>query len=151
MKYTSEIIIEVPIEVFVKKMDNQDNMKHWQRGLQSYEHIHGEPGKTGAKMKLNYKFGKRLLTLTETITSNNLPNAFHVNYDTKGLHNVQKNYFESTPEGYTKWICKSEFIPTGLIMHFMTLLMPKTFKKQSMQYLSDFKNFVEKGISVYNA
>ena len=55
MKYTTEIIVEVPIETFIKKFDSAENMKHWQRGLVSAEHVSGDPGQLGAKMKLNYK------------------------------------------------------------------------------------------------
>ncbi len=151
MKYTSEIIIELPIESFIKKLDNHDNMKYWQRGLTSFEHLSGNPGQTGAKMQLNYTFGKRKMSLIETIVHIDLPNEFHMNYDTKGMHNIQKNYFDSTPEGHTKWTSKSEFIATNFMMRMMTLIMPGTFKKQSMKYLNDFKNFAEKGISVLDA
>ena len=151
MKYTSQIIVEVPLEQFIKKLDSHENMKHWQRGLESFEHVSGDPGKIGAKMKLNYNFGKRKMTLIETITENRLPKELHVNYDTKGMHNLQQNYFEQTPEGFTKWVSINEFIPTNFFMRFMTLLAPKSFKKQSMSYLNDFKNFAEKEISVKNA
>ena len=151
MKYTSQIIVEVPLEQFIKKLDSHENMKHWQRGLESFEHVSGDPGKIGAKMKLNYNFGKRKMTLIETITENRLPKELHVNYDTKGMHNLQQNYFEQTPEGFTKWVSINEFIPTNYFMRFMTLLAPKSFKKQSMSYLNYFKNFAEKEISVKNA
>jgi len=148
MKYTSEIIIEVTLEDFIKKFDNPENLKHWQQGLVGYEHIGGTIGSIGSKMKLNYKMGKRKIELTETITYCKLPYEFHASYDTDGLHNLQENYFEETPEGFTKWISKNEFIPTSFTLRMMTLFMPKAFKKQSMIYLKAFKRFAEKGISV---
>lgn len=148
MKYSIEITIEKPQSEVIKKLDNIDNMKHWQKGLVSSEHISGTPGEVGAKMRLNYKMGKRDLTLIETITKRNLPNEFHGTYTTKGMHNIQENYFEETPEGHTKWISNCEFIPSGFVMKAMVFLMPGAFKKQSKQYMIDFKNFVEKGISV---
>lgn len=151
MKYTSQIIIEVPLEHFIKKFDSHENMKHWQRGLESFEHVTGDPGEIGAKMKLNYNFGKRKIILLETITESQLPKELHMHYDTKGMHNIQQNYFEQTPEGFTKWVCKSEFIPTNFFMHFMMVLAPNSLKKQSITYLNDFKNFAEKGISVKHA
>lgn len=150
MKYTIELIVELPLDEFVKKFDNPDNMKHWQRGLISTEHISGNPGRYGAKMKLTYKIGKREMELLETVNHRNLPYEFHGTYDTKGLHTNQENYFEETPEGYTKWTSKSEFLPLGFTMWIMTLIMPRAFKKQSLQYMKDFKNFAEKGISVAN-
>lgn len=151
MKYTSEIIVKIPLKEFIKKFDNHSNMKYWQRGLESFEHLYGNPGQVGAKMILNYKFGKRNISLIETITKNDLPKALYVNYDTKNMHNVQRNYFESTPEGHTKWISENEFIPRSFKMGIMTIIMPKAFKKQSMKYLNDFKNFAEKGTSIQDA
>lgn len=150
MKYTTEIIVNVPLKEFIKKLDNPDNMKHWQRGLVDYEHIAGTPGEIGSKMKLLYKMGKREMELIETITSQELPHAFHVSYDTKGMHNLQENFFEEIDENTTKWTSKSEFLPTSFMLRMMTLLMPGAFKKQSKKYLEDFKNFAEKGISIAN-
>ena len=151
MKYSIDITIELPRDEVIKKMDNTDNMKHWQKGLVSTEHISGTPGDIGAKMQLNYKLGKREFNLIETITKNNFPEEFHATYNTKGMHNVQENFFEETPEGHTKWISKCEFIPSGFMMRIMIFLMPGAFKKQSMKYMVNFKNFAEKGTSVADA
>lgn len=151
MKYTTEIKVNVPLDEFIKKMDNVDNMKHWQRGLVYAEHISGDLGQLGAKMKLNYKFGKRKMQIIETITKRNFPNEFHANYTTKSMHNIQQNYFEKTSEGFTKWTSKSEYVPLNFSMRLMLFFMPRTFKKQSQKYMQDFKNFAENGISVTNA
>lgn len=151
MKYTSEIIIEVPLSQFIKKYDSHENRKLWQKGLESSEHISGEPGKIGAKMKMTYSIGNRKLSLIETITENKLPYELHAHYDTKGMHNIQENYFEETPEGHTKWTCKNEFIATSFFIHAMTLLSPKSFKKQTMAYLTNFKKFAEDGILTNHA
>ncbi len=151
MKYTTEIIIEKPLVEVAKKMDSAENMKHWQEGLISAEHISGTPGEFGAKMKLNYDFGKRKMELIETITKQDFPNEFHATYTTKGVRNIQQNYFEGTPEGHTKWISKNEFQPTNFMMNAMLFLMPGAFKKQTKKYMTNFKNFAEKGTSVSNA
>lgn len=151
MKYTTEILIEKPLLEVVKKMDSAENMKHWQEGLVSAEHISGTPGEFGAKMKLKYDFGNRKMELIETITKQDFPNEFHATYTTKGVRNIQQNYFESTPEGHTKWISKNEFQPTNFMMNAMLFLMPGAFKKQTKKYMTNFKNFAEKGTSVSNA
>ena len=151
MKYSTEITLDLPREEVIKKLDNVDNMKHWQRGLVSAEHLDGIPGKTGAKMKLKYEFGKRKMELIETVTKSDFPNEFHANYDMNGVHNIQKNYFEELPNGKTKWRSDVEFHFFSFMMRMMGFLMPSTFKKQSMKYLQDFKAFAEKGISVSNA
>lgn len=151
MKYTTEIIIEKSLQEVAKKMNSAENMKHWQEGLMSAEHISGSPGEFGAKMKLKYDFGKRKMELIETITKQDFPNEFHATYTTKGVRNIQQNYFESTPRGHTKWVCKNEFQPTTFVMNAMLFLMPRAFKKQTKKYMNNFKNFAEKGISVSNA
>jgi carbon monoxide dehydrogenase subunit G len=55
MKYTSEIVINLPRTQVVEKLDNPENMKHWQKGLVSYEQLSDDPKAPGATMKLAYK------------------------------------------------------------------------------------------------
>lgn len=151
MKYTTEIVIKVPLEEFISKLDNANNMKYWQKGLISYEHISGIPGTIGSKMKLNYHLNKRKTELTETITHTNLPHEIYKTYETKGMHNTQKNKFYKTPGGNTKWISENEFSPNTFLFRMITLLMPRAFKKQTEEYLADFKNFAENETSIQNA
>ncbi|QNJ96650.1 SRPBCC family protein [Constantimarinum furrinae] len=148
MKYTTEIIIDLPREEVITKLDNAENMKHWQKGLVNYEFLDGTPGQEGAKMKLEYQMGKRNVELIETIIKRNLPAEFHATYDTKGVHNIQLNYFHDIDGKSTKWVSESEFQFDSLGMKMMGWLMPGAFKKQSMKYAIDFKNFAEKGTSV---
>ena len=148
MKYSTEIIIDLPREEVIRKLDNVDNMKHWQRGLVNYKVLQGVPGKEGTTMELEYQMGKRNVVLIETITKNVFPAEFHANYDTKGVHNVQKNFFQEMEGNKTKWVSESEFEFKGFGMKMMAFLMPGAFKKQSLKYLKDFKDFAENGTSV---
>ncbi|MHA7865135.1 SRPBCC family protein [Flagellimonas marinaquae] len=149
MKYTTEVVVDVPREEFILKMMDPENMKHWQKGLLGYEQLSPKPGQEGAQMSLSYKMGKRDLSMVETIIKKNLPEEMHMTYDTKGVHNILKNYFKE--EGNkTRWISESEFQFSGLGMKLMGLLMPGAFKKQSLAYMEDFKAFAEKGESVLN-
>lgn len=148
MKYTVEITINKPLAEVIKKLDNPDNMKHWQRGLIKHEIISGKGGEEGAKMKLNYDMGKRKVEMIETIIKNNFPHEFHATYDAEGVHNLQKNYFSEIDDHSTKWISETEFQFSSFFMKAMGFLMPGMFKKQSLIYLNDFKAFVEEGKSV---
>jgi hypothetical protein len=151
MQYTTEILIEKSIEEVIRKIDSAENMKHWQEGLVSAEHISGTPREFGAKMKLNYDYGNRKMEVIETITKQNIYKEFEATYNTKGIRNIQQNYFESTPKGNTRWVCKNEFEPTTFKMNAMLFLMPGAFKKQTKKYMKNFKNFVEHETSVANA
>lgn len=148
MKYITEIVINVPISELIKKLDNPENMKHWQKGLMSYKVLSGNPGEEGTQMELVYKMGKRDMVLIETIMKRNLPHEFHATYDAKGVHNIQRNYFKAIDDSTTKWISEAEFQFTSFFMKVMGFLMPGAFKKQSFKYLKDFKAFVETGASV---
>ena len=151
MKYRSEITIDLPREQMVAILDDPENMKHWQKGLISYRHLSGQPGTEGAQMELAYKMGKRSVVMVETIIKRNMPEEMHTTYDTKGVHNIQKNYFQELGEGRSKWISDSEFQFDSLMMKLMGWLMPGAFKKQSMAYLKDFKAFAETGATVSNS
>jgi hypothetical protein len=148
MKYSNEVVVAIPRSELIKKLDDPNNMKHWQRGLQSAEQLNGVPGQEGAQMQLEYQMGKRNIKMVETIIKRAFPDEFHATYETKGVYNLQKNYFIELDEHSTKWVSESEFRFSSLGMKLMGWLMPGAFKKQSQKYLEDFKNFAEKGASI---
>ena len=143
MKYSNEIEINLPLNKVIELFENPDNMKHWQPGLQSFEHISGTPGQVGAKSRLKYKMGKREIEMIETITKQNLPDEFAATYEAKGVYNLLFNKFIPVSENKTKWVSETEFKFSGF-MKLIGFLMPGTFKKQSQKYLDDFKTFAEK-------
>lgn len=148
MKYTTEITVNVPRETFIKKMDNPENMKHWQRGLVGYKILTDSIGQEGSQMEMRYKMGKRDLVLVETILKTNFPYEFHATYNAKDVRNIQRNYFKELDQHSTKWISESEFEFSGFMMRAMAFLVPKMFKKQSLAYQKDFKAYAENGTSV---
>ncbi len=148
MKYRISITLNLPRQKVIELFDNPDNMKHWQKGFISFEHVSGTPGQEGAVSNLKYKMGKRSMELIETILKRDLPEEFHGTYDTKGVHNIQENYFKEIDEHTTEWISVTEFQFSGLMMKAMGFFMPGAFKKQSFKFMEAFKNFAENGISV---
>ena len=150
MKYTCQIVIDLPRKEVIEKMDNIDHLVHWQKGLLEATPIKGKLGEEGSQMKLRYNMGKREMEMIETIIKRDLPQEFHASYDTKGFHNVQYNYFKKNQENQTIWISESEFKFSSLGLKFLGWLMPSLFKKQSLKYMKDFKAFAEDGTSVKN-
>lgn len=148
MKYTTKIKVNLPREALVKKLDNPNNMKHWQRGLTHFKELSGTPGEEGAQMELHYDMGKRKMVMVETILKSDFPNEFHATYDAKGVHNIQKSFFHEIDENTTEWESQAEFQFDSFFMKMMGFFMPGAFKKQSMKYAMDFKAFAEDGVSV---
>tara|TARA_R110002012_G_scaffold73891_1_gene187856 strand:- start:461 stop:904 length:444 start_codon:yes stop_codon:yes gene_type:complete len=147
MKYSLKIIIDLPLKETTAKMDSLENLKKWQDGLISAQVVSGNFGEQGAKTELKYDFGKRKITMIETILETEMPHHLIAEYRAPGVLNIQKNTFESTEDGKTVWRSESEFKFDGLGMKTLGLLMPGIFKKQSLKYMRDFKNFAESEIA----
>ncbi len=142
MKYTNEVIIRKSRAEVIRLFDDADNLKKWMKGLQSFEHISGEPGHPGAKSLLKFEMGKRKMEMIETVTLKNLPHEFSGTYEMKNVLNTIRNLFIEVNENTTRYVTENEFNFNGF-MKIIGWLFPRAFKKQSQQYLEDFKNFVE--------
>ena len=142
MKYSNEIIVNLPRSKVVELFDNPDNLKKWIKGLQSFEHLSGENGKEGSKSKLVFDMNGRKVEMIETITKRNLPEEFSGTYEAKGVLNNQENFFNEVESGRTKWTTNSEFQFSGF-MKLMGLFIPGAFKKETMKHMQSFKEFAE--------
>lgn len=142
MKYSNDVVINAPRAEVIRLFDSAENMKYWQKGLVSCEVISGKSGEVGSKSELKYRMGKRGVEMIETITEKNPPEEFHANYETKGIFNIQKNFF-TEEGGKTRWTSESEFQCSGFMKVISFFFGKSTFKKQSQVYMDDFKSFAE--------
>jgi len=142
MKYTTEVIIEKPVQEVAGLYQNPENIKKWQPGLIDYNHLSGEPGREGCISVLHYKIGKRKIEMKETIARTDPPNEFDAVYEAKGVYNLMQNRFEKVGMDSTRWIAISEFKFKGF-MKLMAPLMKTAFKKQTLKSLNQFKAFAE--------
>ena len=143
MKYTREVVIDLPRDRVIELFDNPDNLPKWQEGLQSFEHVSGEPGQPGAKSRLVYDHRGRHIEMIETITERNLPDEFSGTYETEGVWNGMKNRFVEEAPDRTRWIAESEFRCSGLKMKLMTIFLRPMFTSTTLKSLRDFKAFAE--------
>lgn len=143
MKYTTEIIIDLPVSKVIELFDNPDLMVHWMEGLQSFEALEGKPGQVGAKSRLRFQMKNRSFDMIETIVTRNLPDEFSGTYETQGITSFVCNRFIPIGDQQTKYISENEFTFSGF-MKILGWLMPGAFKKQSLKYQTDFKNWAEK-------
>lgn len=148
MKHSAKIVVELPLKKVVQVLDNDQNLIHWQRGLQSFEHLSGDPSIVGSKMKLNYMMGNKKISLIKTTIKREIPNELNFQFDTQGMHFIQENKFSNFKHNQTEWLTENKFVPTNFLNQIMMVFSPKEFKNQIYQYMIDFKNFSEKGISI---
>ena len=144
MKYELEIEINLPRAKVIELFDSTENLKEWQPGLESFEHVSGTPGEVGAVSHLVFQMGKRRIEMTETITAKNLPNEFSGTYEAKGMWNLVENFFIEKDENTTIYKTINTFDCKTLMLKIMAFIMPSAFKKQSYKYMEYFKEFAEK-------
>ncbi len=142
MKYTCELVVNLPRQRMIELFDNPDHMYKWQPGLVSFEHTSGEAGQPGAKSKLLYDMNGRKMEMVETILTRNLPDEFYGTYEAKGVYNIIENHFSEDGPDRTRWVMETEFRFSGL-MKVMAFFMGGVFRKQSMTHMNDFKKFAE--------
>jgi len=142
MKYSTEIIINLPREKVLELFDSTDNLYKWQPTLKSFEHLSGAPGMEGAKSRLIYIERGKELEMTETITKRNLPEEFSGLYETKGVKNTLINDFHEEGPNSTRWVTVSEFKFSGF-MKFIAIFMRRAFPKQTLKTMNQFKEFAE--------
>ena len=142
MRYETEIIINLPRARVIELFDSFDNLKQWQEGLISYEHISGEPGQPGATTRLLYDMGRRRMEMIETIIERNLPDEFSATYDASGVHNIVRNIFYDEDE-QTRWVLDSDF-QFRSYMRIVSLFIPNSsFRNQTRSSMESFKRFAE--------
>jgi hypothetical protein len=142
MKYQVEVGLDLPRKRVIDLFDSFENLKKWQPGLKSVEHMNGEVGHPGAKSKLFYDMNGRKIEMIETIIERDLPDVFSGTYDAKGVHNIVENRFIEDGADKTRWVIDTEFQFSGL-MKLMGFFMKGAFPKQTLDNMNNFKTFAE--------
>lgn len=145
MKFSCTVDIDAPREKVVALFEDIDNLKEWQDGFESYEHVSGEEGKVGAKAILKYNNGKQKLELLETITEMNLPERMAGTYEHKHMTNTMTCTFTALSENTTRYTNDIEYTQfNGIMPKLIAWLAPSMFRKQTQKWLDQFKAFVER-------
>ena len=142
MKYSTEIIIHLPLDKVIGYFDSVENLYKWQEGLLSFKHLEGEPGQEGSSSELVYEGRRGDLRMKETITKRGFPDEFHATYRARGVTNEMYNYFSVTTDGHTRWRTRSVFRFRGL-MALMAPFMKQAFIANTRLNMERFKAFAE--------
>lgn len=158
MKYTVSIEIAMPREEVAQLLAEPAHMPKWLRGLVLHEPLNGIHGQVGTRSRVVMQFGQQEIEGTETITRREpadlreIPKGSVVHFDrelvTEGMWSAVRDRLTEAGPDTTLWVSESEYRFNGLLMRLMGLLMPGAFRKQSLQYMQDFKAFAEHGKDV---
>lgn len=85
------------------------------------------------------------MELTETITSNRLPNSFESSYHHKHMDNTMKCNFIALSDNETRYEYEYEYTRINWVMpKLIAILFPGMYRKQGEKWLNNFKVFAEK-------
>lgn len=144
MRYRLEIILNKPVEKVIETFTHASQKKHWHRDLLSY----GKIGTEGNEAIIKEGKGNKKTTIKETVLIDNLPHEYLCKYECNGMFKYEENYFEIIDDHNTHWVVVSEYKFKGLGAKLVGFFYPSSFKKRTKTYMTDFKNYLEKGISV---
>ena len=145
MKFSCQVTIDRPLNRVIELFNSVENLKEWQDGFVSFEHLSVEPGEVGAKSKLVYLMGNRKMELIETILVNDLPEEFTGRYLSSATTNTMRNRFTALDEQKTRWEANIEYSELkGFMIKIMGFFFPGMFKKQTQKWLNQFKAFAER-------
>ena len=143
MRYSYDIKIDKPLDEVIRKFQDPDGLKYWMEGFDHVDHISGEPGTEGAVSIFHFKHKNREMQIEETILEQNLPHQIKFAYKSTMGYNEVEMVFEEESSDSVK-LTSNNFFDLKGFMKIFGWLMPGTFKKQSMKYMTAFKEYVEK-------
>lgn len=145
MKFSGYVDINQPRTKVVQLFADPSHLGEYQDGFQKKELLSGKAGETGAISKMYYKYGKRDLELTETITDNNLPDSFAASYHHIHMDNTMLCTFEELDENVTRYSYEFEYTRINWFLpKLMAILFPGMYRKQGEKWMRQFKAFAEK-------
>ena len=145
MKFAGSLEINKPRSEVVKYFADPQYLGEYQDGFMKKELVSGEPGTEGAVSKMYYKYGKRDMELTETVTANQLPDSFEAFYHHKHMDNTMKCNFIGLDDGRTRYEYEFEYTRMNWLMpKLIAILFPGMYRRQGEKWMKQFKAFVEK-------
>src|SRR5690606_34128402 len=121
----------------------------WLRGVVLHEPLNGLHGQVGTRSRVVMEMGQQKFEATETITRrepadlSSIPKGSVVHFEREivgeGMWNAARERLSEASPNTTLWVSENEYRFSGLLMRLVGLLMPGTFRKQSLQHMQDFK------------
>ncbi len=144
MKFTCTVDIDLPREHVIKTFNNPHNMRHWQDGFVSFEHLSEGDPKPGSKAKIVYNNNGKEMVLIESLEVYDLPREMTAVYEHEMMDNRMQNLFQEIHANQTRWTANIHYFRMKGFMKIVAWLFPSMFKKQVQKWMDQFKVFAEK-------
>jgi hypothetical protein len=158
MRYTVSIEIAQPRERVVGLLADPAQMPKWLRGLVLHEPVSGEHGQVGTESRVVMRMGRQEMEAVETITRREpvdlrgLPGDGVVHYEreivAEGMWSAARERFTEAGPDATVWVSENEYRFGNVAMRLLGQLMRRSFRRQSLRHMQDFRAFAERGTDV---
>lgn len=158
MKYIESIEIALPLKEVAQLLADPAHLPQWLRGMVLHEPLNGMHGQVGTKSRVVLQMGQQKFEATETITRRepadlrSISKGSVVHFEreivAEGMWNAARERLTEASPNTTLWVSENEYRFSSFVMRLVALLMPGTFRKQSLQHMQDFKAFAEHGKDV---
>jgi uncharacterized protein YndB with AHSA1/START domain len=142
MIFTTEVIINVPLEEVLRMFDNTDSTYWWQPGLKDIKRLRGKDRAEGAQYRLLYEGRKSDLVVEETVLISNLPEEYTTLSRSPGVEHTVRNHFFPSEEGTTRWQTLNQYHFRGM-MRWLAPFMKQAFRSNALLNMERFKMFAE--------
>ncbi len=145
MKFQGYVDIKQPKDKVAALFADPQHYGEYQDGFEKKELISGEAGQEGAISMYYYRYGKQLMELEETVTTNNLPDSFEAYYHHKHMDNTMKCRFTALEENLTRYEYEFEYTRMNWVMpRLIAILFPGVYRRQGEKWMRQFKEFAER-------
>lgn len=137
MRFTSEIVLNKPIEQVRVLTSDPAHVHQWQPDLVSITQHSETPGAAGSTATLTY----RKFTLEETVLAATADERTS-RYETRGMVHTITNRYTRIDDQRTKLVSDNEFQLSGLLKLGRRVL-EKSLREQAERNLGNFKAFID--------
>lgn len=158
MRYTVSIEIAQPRERVVGLLADPVQMPKWLRGMVLHEPVSGEHGQVGTRSRVVMRMGRQEMEAVETITRrepvdlSGFPGDGVVHYEreivAEGMWSAARERFTEAGPDATVWVSENEYRFGNVPMRLLGQLMRRSFRRQSLRHMQDFRAFAERGTDV---
>lgn len=144
VSYSTEVVVNKPVDETWDAFMNQDLMSKWLEGLQSIKVIKGDATTPGSTYEVKVIQQDQEIVMTETLTDYKEKELYAFTLDGNGMTSTQEVKFEPEGTNQTKVTVNSVAEGKGVFMKSIFALSKSMLQTNSDKTYNSFKKVVEK-------
>jgi len=149
ISYTSEIIVDKPVEEAWAVMNDESKVDQWLKGVTKIEHVSGKKGTVGAVTKYTFVENGEESIIVETIKAIHPNEQVAMDFVMEGVMDMDFKFDFSEKDGKTHIKSSTTTKGSGLFMRSMISFMEGSFQAQEDENMVNLKKLIEDNTTNY--